>query len=93
MEHFRGELHLWRTEGVVCWEDELRNKNTSLKWGTLWAAEGRERGTELLSHTYYISLIPRLPRWAWEYTYVIRASHSKKFSSDFGPATIPSGGF
>ena len=26
-------------------------------------------------------------------THVIRASHSKKFSSLIGPATIPSGGF
>ena len=28
-----------------------------------------------------------------EKTYVTSASHSKKFSSDLGPATIPSGGF
>lgn len=34
---------------------------------------------------------------AWQekacFTYVIKASHSKKFSSLTGPATIPSGGF
>lgn len=28
-----------------------------------------------------------------EFTHVIRASHSKKFSSLIGPATMPSGGF
>ena len=29
----------------------------------------------------------------WKDTYIIKASHSKKFSSFIGPAIIPSGGF
>ena len=50
MKHFRSELHLWRTEGVVCREDELCNKHTALKWCTLRASEGREGNSTALAY-------------------------------------------
>lgn len=81
MEHFALERHLRRTERIVGRKDKLGGENATLKASTFWAT-GEER--LLFSFSTYISIM---------FTHAMSASHSKKFSSVMGPATIPSGGF
>lgn len=85
VEHFTGELHLGRTQGVVGWEDELRWEYATLETGAFGAT-----GKEIHGDGQFICWI----RGTFSAgTYVISASHSKKLSSVMGPAMIPSGGF